>query len=599
MLFKSLALWLSLGSIALGSPLQAEPLSDEFPSFEEIVKRQDGACTNGPRTRSCWSNGYSIATDFDAKAPPDGTTVTYNFDITNVTRPNPDGSGTEKQMMLINNQYPGPLVRAKWGDTIIINVKNSLAHNGTGIHWHGIRQLNSCQHDGVPGVTECPIAPGMTRQYKFKATQFGTSWYHSHFSAQYGEGIVGTMIIDGPATANYDVDLGTLPITDWYYRPAFLLNELAQHSLRGPPTPDNILVNGTHVNAINDNGQYARMNVVKGKKYRIRIINTSVDTTFSVSMDGHPFTVLTADFVPIKSFVADQLTLQIGQRYDVVITANQTVNNYWFRVSVGTACGSNAMTSSGKVLGAILHYDGAPTTGNPTSTGVAMRTSCDDEATSNLVPFVPNQVPTSIVGDAPNHKMTLNSFSNSSQNNLFRWTIDGNPFVIDWNNPSLETVLAGSKNFGPNENVYTMEGANSWYLWWIQSASPIPLPHPIHLHGHDYYIVGSGPGTWDGSTAGLKFDNPTRRDTAILPAGGYMLIAFPADNPGMWIMHCHIAWHASQGLSVQFMERMSEIKGTLGDTSILKDGCDAWDGYWAEGSEPNPSRPYEQTDSGI
>jgi len=257
------------------------------------------------------------------------------------------------------------------------------------------------------------------------------------------------------------------------------------------------------------------------------------------------------------------------------------------------------MTSSGKVLGAILHYDGAPTTGNPTSTGVTMRTSCDDEATSNLVPFVPNQVPTSIVGDAPNHKMTLNSFSNASQNNLFRWTIDGNPFVIDWNNPSLETVLAGSKNFGPNENVYTMEGANSWYLWWIQSASPIPLPHPIHLHGHDYYIVGSGPGTWDGSTAGLKFNNPTRRDTAILPAGGYLLIAFPADNPGMWIMHCHIAWHASQGLSVQFMERMSEIKGTLGDTSILKDGCDAWDGYWAEGSEPNPSRPYEQTDSGI
>jgi hypothetical protein len=77
MLFKSLAVWLSLGSLALSSPLRAEPLdaSDDFPSFEEIVKRQDGACTNTPRTRSCWSNGYSIATDFDAKSPPDGTTV--------------------------------------------------------------------------------------------------------------------------------------------------------------------------------------------------------------------------------------------------------------------------------------------------------------------------------------------------------------------------------------------------------------------------------------------------------------------------------------------------------------------------------------------
>ncbi len=80
MLLPSLAVWLSLGSLTLAGPLRAEPLSssDEFPSYEEIVKRQDGACTNTARTRSCWSNGYSIATDFDAKAPPDGTTVTVS-----------------------------------------------------------------------------------------------------------------------------------------------------------------------------------------------------------------------------------------------------------------------------------------------------------------------------------------------------------------------------------------------------------------------------------------------------------------------------------------------------------------------------------------
>src|SRR4051812_45134202 len=120
-------------------------------------------------------------------------------------------------------------------------VKNELQHNGTGIHWHGIRQLNSCQHDGVPGVTECPIAPGKTRQYVFKCTQFGTTWYHSHWSAQYTEGVVGTLIIDGPATANYDEDLGTVSLTDWYYTPGFELNEQAQLSRTGPPTPDNIL----------------------------------------------------------------------------------------------------------------------------------------------------------------------------------------------------------------------------------------------------------------------------------------------------------------------------------------------------------------------
>lgn len=201
--------------------------------------------------------------------------------------------------MLINGQYPGPTIRGKWGDTFVINVKNNLAHNGTGIHWHGIRQFESCHQDGVPGVTECPIAPGKTRQYRFRATQFGTTWYHSHWSSQYGDGVLGPLIIDGPATANYDEDLGALPITDWYYTPAFTLNEVAQHSLRGPPAPDNVLINGTHVNA-NGGGSYAKMTVVKGKKYRIRIINTSVDNYFSVSMDGHPFTVITSDFVSIQ-----------------------------------------------------------------------------------------------------------------------------------------------------------------------------------------------------------------------------------------------------------------------------------------------------------
>lgn len=500
-------------------------------------------------------------------------------------------------MMLINGQYPGPTIRGKWGDTFVINVKNSMSHNGTGIHWHGIRQLNSCQDDGVPGVTECPIAPGKTRQYKFRATQFGTSWYHSHWSIQYGDGVVGPLIIDGPATANYDEDLGALPLTDWYYTPAFTLNEVAQHSVRGPPVPDNLLVNGTHVNA-NGGGNYAKLNVVKGKSYRIRIINTSVDSVFSVSMDGHPFQVLTSDFVPIKSWVTDQLTLAIGQRYDVVITANQTVGNYWFRVQPGTSCGRNNIVGKGITTGAILHYNGAPDA-NPTSTGVAMRTSCNDEDSSNLVPFVPNTVPTTVVSAAQNQRLDLDHFQNASNSNLFRWLIDGTPHIADWNNPTLETVLAGSNSFSKSPNIHEMPNAE-WYLWYIQSIdATVKLPHPIHLHGHDYYIVGRGDGVWDGSTAGLNFNNPTRRDTATLPAGGYMLMAFPADNPGMWIMHCHIAWHASQGLSMQFMERRSEIAGSLGDTSGLKRGCDEWDAYWAEGSNVTSSRPYEQTDSGI
>lgn len=461
-------------------------------------------------------------------------TKKYNLEISNVTRPQLDGSPGSRQFQLINGQYPGPTIRAKWGDTVVINVKNNLQDNGTGIHWHGIRQLNSCQQDGVPGVTECPIAPGKTRQYRFRATQFGTTWYHSHWSAQYGDGVVGTMIIDGPATVNYDEDLGVLPLTDYYYTEAFTLNEVAQHAQRGPPSPNNILVNGTHVSA--SGGKYAKMTVTKGKKYRIRIINTSVDSTFSVSLDGHPFTVMTSDFVPVKSFITTQLTLAIGQRYDVMINANQTVDNYWFRVAPGTDCGGNTFVATGIQMGAILSYSGA-SSGNPTSTGVAMRTACVDESTSNLVPFVPNTVPSSVVGSAGRLDLNLNQAG--APTNLVRWLLDGTPMIVDWNNPTLETTLAGSSDYYANANIHEMP-TSDWYLWWIQSTAVIQLPHPIHLHGHDFYIIGEGSGTWDGTTTGLKLNNPTRRDTATIPPGGYLLLAFPADNPGIWMASKYI-----------------------------------------------------------
>jgi len=316
-------------------------------------------------------------------------------------------------------------------------------------------------------------------------------------------------------------------------------------------------------------------------------------------MDGHPFTVITADFVPIKPWVTSQLTLAIGQRYDVIISANQTVDNYWFRVQPGTGCGKNTIATKNVPMGAVLHYDGASNS-NPASTAsVTMRTTCVDESTSNLVPFVPNQVPESVVGTAG--KMDLNHFQDKTKENLFRWLIDGSPHIVNWNDPTLETILSGSQDFGPNSNVKSMQKKDDWYLWWIQSTAQFQLPHPIHLHGHDFYIVGQGSGTWDGSTNGLTFNNPTRRDTATLPPGGYLLMAFPADNPGMWIMHCHIAWHASQGLSMQFGERYSDLQGgsLIGNRDGLKQGCDEWDNYWAAGSGTTPNRPYNQTDSGI
>lgn len=88
--------------------------------------------------------------------------------------------------------------------------------------------------DGVPSVTQCPIAPGDTQTYKWRATQYGSSWYHSHFSVQAWDGVFGGILINGPATANYDVDLGHIFLNDWSHQTADVLALAAAST--GPPT---------------------------------------------------------------------------------------------------------------------------------------------------------------------------------------------------------------------------------------------------------------------------------------------------------------------------------------------------------------------------
>ncbi|KAF2716610.1 multicopper oxidase [Polychaeton citri CBS 116435] len=549
------------------------------------TKVPDSACTNGPTTRACWKSGFSIATDFDAKAPPNGVERHYKLTITNITLA-PDG--VSRLVLAVNGQYPGPTLYADWGDWMVVDVENQLQHNGTSIHWHGIRQLNSCQHDGVNGITECPIAPGATKRYRFRCTQFGTSWYHSHFSAQYGDGVVGAIVINGPASGNYDIDAGTMTLTDWFYETAFAMNVRALHSTTGPPIPDTGLINGTMKNA-NGGGAYHKLKVQKGKKYRLRLINTGIDNLFHVTIDGHEFTVITSDFVPIKPYRTSTVAIGIGQRHDIIINANQAVGNYWLRADVGTSCGRNKM--AGKIR-SIISYEGAPDA-EPTTTGITQSTACYDE---DVTPYVSNLVPKDQFSKAVDY-FTMDFNVTQKNGPLIQWLINGSDIRVDWGKPSLSYIQkADYTGFPKNYNVFEIEEKGSWVFWVVQTVQgdPVNLPHPIHLHGHDFYVMGHGPGVWDGNVDALRFQNPSRRDTATLPAGGWLIVGFPADNPGMWLMHCHIPWHVGQGLSLQFMERKEEILSAIGDLGDFNPTCDSWNKYWN-----TPGRPYGMDDSGL
>ncbi|KAK5100673.1 hypothetical protein LTR24_000819 [Lithohypha guttulata] len=93
--------------------------------------------------------------------------------------------GVEREVLVVNDAFPGPTIEANWGDTVEVTVVNAITgpEEGTALHWHGLLQVNTEYEDGVPGISQCPIAPGESFTYRFNADLYGTSWWHSHYSA--------------------------------------------------------------------------------------------------------------------------------------------------------------------------------------------------------------------------------------------------------------------------------------------------------------------------------------------------------------------------------------------------------------------------------
>ncbi|KAF2760125.1 laccase-1 [Pseudovirgaria hyperparasitica] len=544
-----------------------------FSAFAALVaavpasseRRQDaGPCSgNTADDRSVWCD-YDISTDYYDTVPDTGVTREYWLEITNTTL-GPDG--VERVVLSVNNTSPGPLIWADWGDTVVVHVSNSLSINGSSIHWHGIRQNYTVQNDGVPSITQCPTVPGETYTYTWRATAYGSSWYHSHYALQAWEGVFGPVLINGPATANYDVDAGSITLSDWSHQTADALYSYAQTV--GPPTLSTGLINGT--NSYNNSGTTVgsrfEMNFEAGTSYKLRLVNVAIDTYFKFSIDNHTLTVIAADFVPIVPYTTDVLSIAMGQRYEVIVTADQGAEgDYWMRATMMTACSENDNPDDTK---GIIRYDSS-STADPTTTGYDYVDECVDEAISNLVPYVSRSVDT---GDSSTLPVTVAK----NTDGWFKWSLGTTSMVVEWGDPTLLQIQTDSAaTFEANDAVQSLDTANSWVYYVISTT--LPVPHPIHLHGHDFYVLAQAASATYSSSVALNLSNPPRRDTVNLPASGYVVIAFYTDNPGAWLMHCHIGWHTEEGLAVQFVERQSEIPGLL-DNTTLTETCDAWNAF--------------------
>ena len=148
----------------------------------------------------CWLRNTAtgevrnVTTNYeDPTLTPIGITRNYTLYLTENNTINADGLNFTDGRMF-NGQFPGPLLEACWGDTINVTIVNNMTFNGTSIHWHGIRQWRTMHMDGVNGITQCPIAPGDSFNYVWKVMQYGSSWYHSHYSVQYADGLQGPIV---------------------------------------------------------------------------------------------------------------------------------------------------------------------------------------------------------------------------------------------------------------------------------------------------------------------------------------------------------------------------------------------------------------------
>ncbi|CAG8444971.1 19158_t:CDS:2 [Dentiscutata erythropus] len=469
------------------------------------------------------------------------TKKVYNLTIAQESKA-PDGF--TRNMFTVNGQFPGPLIEVNKGDTLVLNVINNLDDNTT-IHTHGMFQRGTPWYDGVPGQTQCAIPSKKTFTYEFQVNQSGTYWYHSHSQAQYVDGIVGALIAHDPADPylkEYDEEIVVL-LQDWYHQDVktLLAQFLTPASNGTEPTPDNGLING--MNSYNcsgapdgsncvSNAPLANFTFVQGKKYRIRIINTSAFTEFIFSIDDHPMDVIEVEGTMTQRQTIHRLPINIAQRYSVIVTADKPIGKYWMRAEMETACFANQSDTLNPLVKAIVGYSGYSGSDNPNSTAwTDSQVTCIDLNSSSLKPYQTQTIP-----DA-NYKLTLNVSFQPDANGAIRGNINNSTYYIDFTSPTILKVYNNVTTFASNQNAYIIDKDEVVDIILLNTDNG---EHPFHLHGHVFWVIGTG---YNGTSPDYNLVNtkdPIQRDTATLPAGGWIIARFVSNNPGIWAMHCHI-----------------------------------------------------------
>ncbi|KAK3211971.1 hypothetical protein Dsin_016677 [Dipteronia sinensis] len=457
-----------------------------------------------------------------------------------------------KLSIAINGMTPGPVLIAMEGDTIIVNVINHLFMENVAIHWHGIRQIGTPWMDGTDGVSQCATMPGDTSTYQFVVDKVTVPAGKSE-PFVYDGGDHSIVLSDWYHSSSYEhaTDLTYLPYV-WIGEPqSLLINGRGKYNCTNLDTS---VCNTTNPECV----PYSLI-AVPGKTYRLRIASLTSLSALSFQIEGHNMTVVEADENYVEPFVTKNLYVYSGEIYSVLVTANQDSRNYWMSTNV---VGRKPATPTGLAIFNYYpnHFHKLPPTTPPpgpawNDTGARINQSLAIKARQGFI-----QSPPSTSDKVILLLNTQNTIQGRTRDTPYLIALKKNWTDVFNQTPSPESYdiynIPRNTNSTSSTSIYRLE-FNSTVDVILQNANTMNVndseTHPWHLHGHDFWILGYGDGKFNMSgDVKYNLDNPVMKNTVPLHPYGWTALRFRADNPGIWLCHCHIEAHFLLGMPVMF-----------------------------------------------
>lgn len=390
-----------------------------------------------------------------------------------------------------NGTTPGPLLRARVGDTVRIHVTNQL-DEATTIHWHGLRI--DYRMDGVVHGSLVAIEPGASFTYEFVVPDAGTFWYHPHVrsNVQVEAGLYGMFVVFEKDAELPDVDADRSFVLD-----DVRLNSdgsIASHAAAGMD-----IVHGRAGNVLLVNGKEdLSLPLAEGRVERWRLVNTANARTMYLRFEGLQVREIGADgglWPQALTREIDELVLPVGARAELEVRLEDGATSGALESVVLVQTPSGAVVEQGIPLVNVT-VDESLAPAEPRAGYTA------DPA---FQPIAPDLWPT--------HRILL---SGENRGGKVVLTINGQayPDVDLWQVPRGEMQI-------------------------IEIENEIGPEHPFHLHGQFFQVL-----TRDGQLA----DEQGLRDTVLVEGFSKITIATDFSNPGMWMYHCHILEHGENGM---------------------------------------------------